>query len=103
MSFVRLTFYGALPPSVLSLLSPVGLLAAAPRMLSATALSLVWPSPRLLRTVLDTNAPLTLRTVSAANDTEQVGAPHISFESETVCLCKGFCGAVDDATHRTCT
>ena len=72
VSFVRLTLYGALPPSVLSLLSPIGLLAVAPRVLSATALSLVWPSPTLLRGVLDTNAPLTLRMVNTANDTQRV-------------------------------
>ena len=69
---MRLTLYGALPPSVLSLLSPIGLLAVAPRVLSATALSLVWPSPTLLRGVLDTNAPLTLRMVNTANDTQRV-------------------------------
>ena len=72
VSFVRLTFYGVMPPSLLALLSPVDVLSVAPRALAASALSVMWPSPTLLQGVLDPNTPLTIHTVAAANDTQRV-------------------------------
>ena len=76
MSLARLTLYGVTPPSLLALVSPVALLAVAPRALAASGLSALWPSPPLLQAVLDPNTPLTINTDATVNGTQTVRTWH---------------------------